>query len=147
MPSIVYAQLRGKVVGITDGDTFTILDSNKNQIKIRFHGIDCPEKSQPFSYASKKYLSELIYLKNVSIQISGTDRYGRTLGIVFLGNEVINEKMLAAGMAWHFKQYDNREVWAKLEERARSQRIGLWQEKDPIPPWKWRMEKRKSKVN
>lgn len=145
LPAVAISQLTGRVVGITDGDTFTLLDSNKNQIKIRLHGIDCPEKSQPFSNNCKKYLTELIYLKQVSIQTSGTDRYGRKLGIVMLGKLVINEKMLSAGMAWHFKQYDSRKEWARLEEKARAQRVGLWADEDPVPPWKWRKTKRKSK--
>ncbi len=145
IPGITQAQLKGLVVGITDGDTFTLLDSSKNQIKIRMHGIDCPEKSQPFSNTSKKFIAELIYLKHVTILTSGTDRYGRTLGIVKLGNQVINEKMLAAGMAWHYKQYDSRKEWAKLEENARLQRKGLWADENSVPPWEWRKEKKKSK--
>lgn len=144
-PSIVNSQLRGRVTGITDGDTFTILDSTKNQIKIRLHGIDCPERNQPYSNTSKKYLSELIYLKEVSILTSGTDRYGRIIGITMLGKLVINEKMISAGLAWHYKKYDNRSSWAKLEEEARTKRIGLWKDESPVPPWEWRKLKKKSK--
>lgn len=144
-PAVLYGQLNGRVVGITDGDTFTLLDSSKNQIRIRFHGIDCPEKGQPFSKECKKYLSELIYLKKVSILSSGTDRYGRTLGMVYLGNICINEQMLAMGMAWHYKQYDSRLAWAGLEEKARRQRLGLWKDDHPVPPWEWRKLKKKPK--
>ena len=145
LPLMAISQLTGRVVGITDGDTFTLLDSNKNQVKIRLHGIDAPEKGQPFSTQSKKYLSELLYLKQVSILSSGTDRYGRTLGIVKVGNTVINEQLLAAGMAWHFKKYDSRKDWARLEEKARSARVGLWVDKDPVAPWEWRKLKKKKR--
>jgi endonuclease YncB( thermonuclease family) len=137
-PFFVAAQITGKVVDITDGDTFKLLKKDSTQIKVRFHGIDCPESKQPFSNVCKKYLSDLIFGKQVFLKNMSLDRYGRTLAIVFLDTINVNENMLSAGMAWHFKKYDKNLKWSELENKARIERIGLWKDDNPIPPWEWR---------
>lgn len=76
----VFAQT-GKVVGISDGDTITVL-SNRKQIKVRMAGIDAPEIGQPFSHKAKKELASLIFNKQVKVEARKTDRYGRTIGDV-----------------------------------------------------------------
>jgi endonuclease YncB( thermonuclease family) len=48
--------LSGKVIGVSDGDTITLLDSNRQQHRIRLAGIDAPEKAQPFGQRSKQAL-------------------------------------------------------------------------------------------
>ena len=73
------ATLTGRVVGVTDGDTIKILDSNNTQYKIRLAGIDAPEKKQPFGNVSKKSLSDMVYGKQVSVDYNKQDRYGRTI--------------------------------------------------------------------
>ncbi len=72
--------LVGQVVGVSDGDTLTLLDANRTQHKIRLAGIDAPEKAQAFGQASKKSLSDLVYRKQVTVYWDKTDRYQRTLG-------------------------------------------------------------------
>ncbi len=139
----VSGQLAGSVVSISDGDTFTLL-VNKKSLKIRMHGIDSPEKKQAFGEAAKKYISDLIFDQEVKVQVKGKDRYGRTIGIVSCRGVVINEKMLMAGFAWHYKKYDVNPVWAQLEATARKKRIGLWAHDHPIPPWNFRKLKRKA---
>src|SRR5687767_7682269 len=80
---LLYAQsYTGKVVKISDGDTFTILLDNKQQMKIRLHGVDCPEKGQDFGAVAKEYISGLIAGKSVTILPTKKDRYGRTVAIV-----------------------------------------------------------------
>ena len=74
----------GRVIKITDGDTITVLNNDKQQIKVRLWGIDAPEKKQNFGNKSKRFLSDLISGQIVEIDEKGIDRYGRTLGIVFL---------------------------------------------------------------
>jgi endonuclease YncB( thermonuclease family) len=78
------AIIEGRVVGVSDGDTITVLDSDKRQHKVRLSGIDAPEKSQPYGDASKKNLSRLVYLKDVRVESHKQDRYGRTLGKVWV---------------------------------------------------------------
>jgi micrococcal nuclease len=72
--------LEGRVVAIADGDTFTLLTSDKQQIKIRLAEIDAPESGQPYGNKSKQALSGLIFGKDVRVAVQTTDRYGRTVG-------------------------------------------------------------------
>jgi len=138
-----HAQLSGKVIAITDGDTFTLLTAQNQQVKIRLHGIDCPEKKQPYFNNAKAYTSSLVFGKQVSVQVKNKDRYGRTIGVVFLEDKRnVNELLLQAGWAWHFKKYDQDARWAAMEQLARRQRKGLWADPNPIAPWDWRAGKK-----
>src|SRR3954466_7515540 len=100
--NICLAKLKGKVVSIADGDTFTMLVDGNRQVKIRLHGIDCPEKKQDFGQVAKKFTSDMIFGKIVSVDEMDIDRYGRTIGMVHLSNgRILNEMLLQAGLAWH----------------------------------------------
>ena len=141
----VYAEtLTGRIVGISDGDTVTLLDANQRQYKIRLTGIDAPEKKMPFGQRSKEHLSDLIFNKDVQVETEKLDRYGRTLGKVLLNRNDINLAMINAVLAWHYKKYQHEQsgsdrlLYAHAEEQARQQRIGLWRDPKPIPPWEWR---------
>jgi endonuclease YncB( thermonuclease family) len=143
--ALSYAEIiDGKVVGVSDGDTITVLDSRKVQYKVRLAGIDAPEKSQAFGNNSKQNLSALIYKKTVKIEWHKKDRYGRTIGKVFLGSHDVSLIQVRAGMAWHYKQYEreqskkDREEYAQAEVNARNAHIGLWRDAMPIPPWNYR---------
>ena len=138
----VSAQLKGKVIAIADGDTFTLLTTQNQQVKIRLHGIDCPEKKQPYFNNAKAFTSSLVFGKQVSVQVKNKDRYGRTIGVVFLKDKRnVNELLLQAGWAWHFKKYDQDARWAAMEQLACRQRKGLWADPNPITPWDWRAMK------
>jgi micrococcal nuclease len=128
----------GKVVGITDGDTFTILTEDKNEERIRLYGIDCPEKKQAFGAVAKRKLSELIFGKQVRVDFKAYDKWRRVVGVVFYGEENVNESMLEAGLAWHFLRYDDNQKWTSMEEDARKKKVGLWVDINPTPPWEWR---------
>ena len=109
-----FAQIIGKVVSITDGDTFSIFVKDST-IKVRLYGIDSPEKKQPFGSKAKQELGNLIFNKEITIRSMGHDRYSRLLGIVFLDSICVNEYMLKNGLAWHFIKYDKNTEWQKLE--------------------------------
>lgn len=134
-------ELTGQVVRIADGDTFTLLLENKEQVRIRLHGIDTPERGQPYSRVATDYLGELLSQGQVVVRVMDTDRYGRTIGMVLVDGWNVNEELIRAGYAWHYKQYDDNEYWARLENEARSSKKGLWQEPDPTPPWVYRRMK------
>ncbi len=140
-PLIAVSQLHGKVVSISDGDTFTLLADNK-QIKVRLYGIDCPEKNQDFGYEAKVYLSGHVLSNTVTVKKLGKDRYGRILGIVTADGENVNESLLKAGLAWHYKAYDNNPTWARMEQTAKNGKKGLWVKTNAISPWKFRKSKR-----
>ena len=134
----------GRIVGISDGDTVTLLDANKRQHKIRLTGIDAPEKKMPFGQRSKEHLSDLVFSKDVQVETEKLDRYGRTLGKIVFDRTDINLAMINAGLAWHYKKYQNdqsrsdRLLYAHAEDQARQQHIGLWRDPTPTPPWEWR---------
>ncbi len=140
IPSFLYAgSWEGKVVGISDGDTIKVLKDGK-QVKIRLASIDCPEKGQPYGQAAKKFTSKMVASKIVKIWETDTDRYGRIVGFVFVGDRNLNKELLSAGLAWHYKKYSRDPELAKLEFQARSKKIGLWAEPDPMKPWEWRKQ-------
>lgn len=136
--------LQGKVVGISDGDTITVLDGNKTQHKIRLAGIDAPEKSQAFGERSKQHLSDLVFGKTVTVDWNKTDKYGRTIGKVIVNGQDANLRQVQAGMAWHYKQYEkeqsasDRSSYANSEANARALKVGLWRNATPTPPWDFR---------
>ena len=138
--------ITGKVVSIADGDTITILTAEKKQVKIRFNGIDAPERGQPFGTRAKEHLSSIVGGKSVRIVTHGEDRYDRTIGDVFVEGEKpedsaknVNTAMVADGLAWHYVYYapDNTEL-AEAEKTAREKKQGLWADASPVAPWDWR---------
>ncbi len=136
--------IKGKVIKIADGDSFTLLTENKKQIKIRMYGIDAPERKQAFYQKAKNNLARYIFKKKVTIQIKSTDQYQRIVGVVFLNDTLnINLQMIKDGYAWHYKKYSTDQVMAKAEKEAKQNKLGLWKENHPLPPWEWRRMKRK----
>lgn len=140
------AEIIGKVVGVTDGDTITVLDDmDKGRFRIRLDKIDAPEKKQTFGAKAKQYLSTLIYGKKVKIRFKKIDNYGRILGIVYLDGKEINLQMVQDGLAWHYRHYDNTESYITAEQIARANKKGLWIEKDPINPYIFRKNQKKNR--
>lgn len=133
--------LRGKVVGVADGDTITVLDARSNQHRIRLYQIDAPEKGQDFGAAAKKSLSRLIYKRDISVSSVTTDRYQRTVGTVYLAGTDINLEQVKRGMAWVYRQYAKDPRYLAAEQQARTRRIGLWARSNPVPPWEFRRER------
>jgi len=127
----------GKVVGVTDGDTITLL-VGRTQVKVRLEGIDAPESGQSFGTKSKNALAALVSGKTVTVRKTGEDKYGRTLGVVLVGGVDANAKLVAGRWAWHYTKYNNDTQLAKLEREARAARMGLWAESQPLPPWEYR---------
>jgi endonuclease YncB( thermonuclease family) len=144
--------LARRIVGVSDGDTVTLLDTQKRQYKIRLSGIDAPEKKMPFGQRAKEHLSDLVFDKLVQIETEKLDRYGRTLGKIVFNNRDVNLAMIQAGFAWHYKKYQNeqsasdRVLYAHTEEQARQQRVGLWRDPQLVPPWEWRKSGRSEEV-
>ncbi|RVU84311.1 nuclease [Leucothrix sargassi] len=140
--------LQGRVVKLADGDSITVLDEDEVQHKIRLSGIDTPERGQAFGKAAKAFLSEKMANKTVCVGWSKKDRYQRLVGVVKLGDEDINLSIVKAGLAWHYKAYQDEQTstdqraYAKAEIQARKKRLGLWKDKDPVAPWDWRRNQR-----
>ena len=141
------ATLQGKVVGVADGDTITVLDANNMQHKIRLQGIDAPEKAQAFGQKSKQSLNQLVHNKQVTIEFQKKDKYGRTVGKVLLNGTDMCLTQIKLGMAWHYKEYaseqpkEDRDIYAQAEQDARNQALGLWKDKTVTPPWEFRKQR------
>jgi micrococcal nuclease len=131
----------GKVVGVKDGDTIVILADNTTYT-VRLAEVDCPEKAQPYGNKARQFTAYLCFSKPVRVVSSGKDKYGRVIGTVFIDDTNLNKELIIAGLAWHYKAYSNNSVYANLEELARHDRVGLWADDHPTPPWEFRKIKR-----
>jgi len=127
-----------------DGDTFKARCPYE-QVKVRFAAIDAPESKQAFGQVSRKYLSQLIFGKQVHVTQTKTDVYGRIVANVYGADEQdVGLLMVRAGLAWHYKRYASeqtpaaRQTYAAAEHQARENKLGLWRDPHPVPPWDWR---------
>lgn len=140
--------IEGRVVGVADGDTITVLDADKVQHKIRLSGIDAPEKAQAFGQRSKESLSALVFDKAVAVETDKRDRYGREVGKVLVNGKDANLEQVQRGFAWHYKTYEreqtpnDRTAYSDAELEARAAQKGLWKDAAPVPPWDYRKAKR-----
>jgi endonuclease YncB( thermonuclease family) len=145
--------LFGKLVGVADGDTVTVLDANNQQHKIRLAGIDAPEKAQPFGQRSKQNMSALVFGKQVDVHWSKRDRYRRIVGKVMVQpldcptcrkTLDVGLSQLTMGFAWWYEKFAKDQAAADAaryefaEHEARAKRAGLWADRHTIPPWDWR---------
>ena len=135
--------LKGKVISITDGDTLTVLDSEYSQYIIRLAAIDAPERRQAFGNKAKQYLADLCFSKTAEINVVDNDRYGRLVGFVKCDKKSANELLIENGFAWVYRKYaKGYEYLYEHESKAKSNKVGLWVDLYPIPPWEYRKSKR-----
>ena len=132
-------QFTGAVISVADGDTITVLTKDKRQVKIRLYGIDCPERNRSFGVRAKQATSDAVFGKPVTVQPMDMDRHDQTVAVVYMpGGKSLNEHLVREGMAWVYPQYcKQEEICAplrKLEQAARSQRRGVWDDKDQMSP-------------
>jgi len=137
--------ITGKVIAISDGDTLTVL-KDKTQYKIRLSEIDTPEKGQPHGKKAKQALSALVFGKTISVKVETIDRYGRTVGRIYLDDLDVNAEMVRNGHAWVYQKYAKDKNLYYLEAIAKENEVGLWSlpETQKIPPWEWRRGKRET---
>ena len=148
--------LAGRVVGVADGDTVTVLDTDNVRHKVRLSAIDAPEKAQAFGKRSKQNLSDLVFQKDVSVQWNKRDRYGRIVGKVMVQspdcprcpkNLDVGQAQLSVGLAWWYRKHANEQSpqdrgrHGSEELEARARRVGLWRDAKPVPPWDFRRGK------
>jgi endonuclease YncB( thermonuclease family) len=131
--------LTGKVTYVSDGDTIHIV-SNNQKYKIRFYGIDTPEKSQSFGLEAKEFTYNKIFGKTAEIEIKDTDRYGRKVGIVHYDHgKDLNFELVQNGYAWWYEQYAKNNQQLKMaQDYAERNKLGLWAQSNPIAPWDYR---------
>ncbi len=140
----ISAELQGRVVSIADGDTFTLLTANKEQIRIRLAEIDTPESGQPYGNRAKQALSRLVFGKDVRVEVQDVDRYGRTVGRPYVGDIDVCAELVESGYAWAYRRYLKDPKLLELEKGAQDAKRGLWSlpKYERIAPWDWRRGKR-----
>jgi len=151
------AEIVGRVVSVADGDTITVLDASKEQHKIRFGGIDAPERKQAFGTRSRQNLARYVAGKEVRLNCHKVDRYHRKVCKVWVQpsdcprcGKTLNVGLaqVTDGMAWWYRRYageqsaEDRGRYESAEEEARLRKRGLWRDTEPMPPWEWRRSKR-----
>jgi len=136
-------RLDGRVVGVGDGDSLTLL-VDRERIRIRLAQIDAPELGQPYGKRAKAALSALAFGKRARVEVVDIDRYGRTVGEVFVDGIDLNREMVREGHAWAYTQYAHSTEIIALEDAARAAEKGLWSlpESQREPPWIWRHRNR-----
>jgi len=120
-----------------------VLDANYKDHKIRL-GIDAPERKQAYGLASRKHLASIVAGQQVTVEYQKRDRYGRIVGKVLVNGVDACLEQVKAGFAWHYKKYqheqspEDQRLYAEAENQARNDRLGLWRENNPNPPWEYR---------
>jgi endonuclease YncB( thermonuclease family) len=134
----------GRVVGVPDGNTVTVLDTAKTRHKIKLAGIDAPDRKQAYGMRSRQSLSYLAFGKKVTVETGERDKRHHEVGKVLVNGRDANLEQVTRGLAWHDKAYEreqspnDRELYAAAEKQARAARRGLWAEAKPMPPWEFR---------
>ena len=124
-----------------------MLAPGNRQVKVRLYGIDCPERKQAFGQRAKQFMAQRVAGENVQVQIMDTDRYGRFVGVVYAENcGNLNKELLTNDLAWVYTQYCKASFcndWKQEELRAKRSHVGLWVDKTPIEPWRFRKMRRR----
>ena len=137
----------GPVIRVLDGDTIEVSRSHRN-VRIRLNGIDAPEKGQAYGHKSGEFVALQAFGKDVTVQPFGLDKYGRTIGDVYLPDgTLLNKELVREGLAWWYCKYSSDQSLAQLEIEAREARRGLWQDPKPVPPWVFRKRQRGRSVS
>lgn len=147
MPPVFAEEFIAEVIGISDGDTITVLHDGQ-ELKLRLASIDCPEKTQPFGARAKQCTASLCFQKQVTIRPLSKDRYKRTIAEINLPDgRNLNEELVRTGFAWWYRKYAPLNLGLeKLENQARENRVGLWTDPAPIEPWNFRRQSKRMVV-
>ena len=132
------------VIKVVDGDSIEVRHQGK-LMAVRLYGIDSPEWEQPFSTKAKLYLEKMVLGKYVEIEELYIDKFSRSVALMYYQGICVNQVLVEQGLAWVHIYYCHKkgcEYWKELERQARDEKIGLWQERRPIPPWVWKRKKR-----
>jgi endonuclease YncB( thermonuclease family) len=128
----------GLVVSVHDGDTLTVL-IGKQQLKVRLAEVDAPELRQPFGQRSRQSLAAICFHETAKVELIARDRYGRSVGKVQCSGKDAGRHQVSSGMAWVYERYAPKDSpLYGVQAEARSARLGLWADAEPIPPWEWR---------
>ncbi|MCS4194357.1 endonuclease YncB(thermonuclease family) [Salinibacter ruber] len=129
----------GKVVEVTDGDTYDVRRSVGGTVTIRLRGVDAPESAQSYGTAATRAARQYVGEKSVRVSVEEIGRYGRAVARVEVQGADLGAMLIRRGLAWHYRQYaPNATEYARLQRQARNAGRGLWSQANPTAPWEWR---------
>lgn len=157
VPFSTYAFVKGtiqaRVMQVKDGDTIVVAPIDGGPFYVcRLYGIDAPEtarrnrQGQPFGDEATKHLKSLILGQTVEVETTGAKTHNREVCIVRKDGQDINLEMVRSGYAWAYRQFLKRphaSEYINAENQARSRRLGLWRDNNPVPPWEFRKFQKK----
>jgi len=151
-------ELHGRIIGLADGDTATVLDADRAQHRVRIAGIDAPERGQPGAQRSKESLFALVYDQPVRVEWTSRDRLGQIVGKIWVASPDspcrgkpdcpmtvdVGLAQITIGRAWWFRPSadgqspEDRGRYEFAEQEARAKKAGFWRDGTAVPPWEWR---------
>ena len=144
-PLTTFCQTAAKVVGISDGDTITVLLAGNIQKKLRLAEVDCPERGQPFGKSAKQFTSDQVFGKQISFIETDTDRYGRIIANVYYDDDkYLSREIIKAGFGWWYYYFSKDKSLGDLQQQAKENKRGLWQDENAVAPWEYRKAMRNS---
>lgn len=133
-----------ETVRVLDGDSVIVADREGRRLEVRIHGIDAPERRQPYSDVSRRNLDRMLRKKQITMIPRDRDRYERVVAKLVVGDRDVGLEQIRDGLAWHYRRYqdeqppEERSAYSQAERRARENRTGLWKDPEPVAPWEHR---------
>ncbi len=139
----------GVVVFVNDGDTAVVETTTSRTLRVRFYGVDAPELAndqwprQSYGDEAARFMRALLLDHKVGVRLVGDRTHGREVGEIFVDGRSATRELIRAGLGWWNRKFapDDRDL-ARLQKVAQKTRKGLWRERDPVPPWRYRSQHR-----
>ena len=130
--------VQGVVSKVTDGDSLWLTPAGKKPIEVRLRDIDAPESCQPWGAQARTALAELALNKVATLQISGRDSYGRTIGVLMIDDLNVGKHLVENGHAWSARSRWDQGPLVKQEKMARALSRGLHGTPGAVQPVEFR---------
>jgi endonuclease YncB( thermonuclease family) len=145
LPAVARAEvLPARIVALGSGSAIAVLGPDEKLRRVKLLGVDAPERTQPFGNDALRLASEWLKGGKVPVETGRIDRDGRIFGRIVVDGADVAMKLIEAGLAW-CDPADAESMAAVLREsywaacaKAKAQRMGLWRDPYPTPPWEHR---------
>ena len=140
MHTLQAQEFSSKIVNIIDGNTFEIIDPDKETVKVMLSEVDAPELAQEHGEEARQFSEKLLLKKKVTIQYKGKDIFGNKLAKITLKNgQDVGQILLENGWAMvKERKKDNKLL--TLQAKAKSSKAGVWITGNPTTPWAFRRQ-------